>query len=553
MKRFSILGAVAMSAAALTLGTVGADAKGPPTGKCSSAKIKCATTKTTALLSCHNKAETKDLAVDPACISKADMKFSLPATGCMEKAEKDLVKSPCSTTGDATSLEAKVDAFVLDAVTELDPGYPTPVLNKCSAGKKKCVANQVKAILGCYGKAASAGGSSLPPVVPPPPNVEPTSFQECITKARDKFDPIPPLDPSKGCFAKLEAKPPCLTTGDAAALETKVEAFSLDVYAQLVPHLDFTLRPAGGICGNVKDQSSTVIKSLTCGGLNIGGGSSIIVEGPTPDGSTSRFTLACPDAGECTLGPTTRASTTLAGATVDCTNTGCNFGTPLEIPNHTTPALTTCVLNTWGAPTSGTVNVADGTSVTNVPLISDTYLTANDVQPCPRCRSGGSPVSGSPSSPATGTCDRGPRKNMACTSQNSVGLTNDCLTGGTDPTHPCGIGGSGPCLDGSHNGPLVVNLTAPLGALTTGTVNNITAAGLFCSGQPNVGCFGQLTCRSITETGTPAGPVAVGVPANATLASVFCIPTSGNGLVDLAASLPGPGALTLPGTFVASQ
>src|SRR5262249_10525693 len=126
MKRFSLLGAVAMSAAAL-LFAVGADANGPPTGKCNSAKIKCVTTKATALLACQNKAESKLLPLDPTCISKAETKFSSPADqkGCLDKAEKDLVKSPCSTTNNADDLEAKVDAFVLDAVQELDPGYPT--------------------------------------------------------------------------------------------------------------------------------------------------------------------------------------------------------------------------------------------------------------------------------------------------------------------------------------------------------------------------------------------------------------------------------------------
>ncbi len=518
-----------MSAAALLLGTVGADAKGPPTGKCNSAKIKCAVTKATALLSCHNKAETKDVAVDPECVSKADIKFSSPADqkGCMDKAQKDLVKSPCSTGGDATPLEAKVDAFVLDVVNELDPGYPTPVLNKCSAGKKKCVANKVKAILGCYGKAASSGT----PV-----------DQECIQKAQDKFDGG--ADPSKGCFAKLEAKPPCLTMHDSDALEAKVDAFSLDVFNDLTPHLDFTLTAAGGICGSIKDGTNAIIRNLTCGGLNIGGGASIVPEGPTPDGSTSRFTLACPDVtGVCTLGPTTKA-----GVGFDCTNTGCKFGTPLEIPNPAAATLTTCVLNSWSAPATGTVNRTDGTSITSVPLISDIYVTGNLGQPCPRCRSGGTPVHGTPASPATGTCDRGPRTGQACVSQNSVGLTNDCLTGGMDATHPCGIGGNGPCIDGSHTGPINVNL-APL---TTGTVNNVTAAGSFCLNQQNTGCFGAPTCRAITETGVPAGPVATGVPTAATLASVFCIAKTNNGLVDAAASLPGPGAISLPGVFVAS-
>src|SRR5262249_55193656 len=150
-----------------------------------------------------------------------------------------------------------------------------------------------------------------------------------------------------------------------------------------------------------------------------------VPEGPTPDGSTSRFTLSCPDSGPCTLGPTTRAGTTPSGAVFDCTNTGCKFGTPLEIPLPD-PArpLTTCLQTTWSGPASGAVDPTDGASATSVPLFSDVYITGNNLQPCPRCYSGGSHVVGSPSSPASGTCDRGPNAGLPCKSQNSVGLTN---------------------------------------------------------------------------------------------------------------------------------
>jgi hypothetical protein len=130
-----------------------------------------------------------------------------------------------------------------------------------------------------------------------------------------------------------------------------------------------------------------------------------------------------------------------------------------------------------------------------------------------------------------------------------VGLTNDCLTGGQDATHPCTPGGSGPCIDGALAAVISVNLNP----LTTGASTNTAAAGLFCSGQGFAGCFGQAGCRSITETGDPAGPVITGVPADATLATAqFCIPATGLGPVDTVAGLPGPGAVSLPGTFVAS-
>jgi len=102
---------------------------------------------------------------------------------------------------------------------------------------------------------------------------------------------------------------------------------------------------------------------------------------------------------------------------------------------------------------------------------------------------------------------------------------------------------------GSHTGPINVNL-APL---TTGQAQQVTAAGLFCANQANVGCFSSALCRTITENGMPAGPVTANTPADAVLAAVFCIVKTNNGLVDAAASLPGPGAVSLSGTFVASE
>src|SRR5262249_5194330 len=154
-----------------------------------------------------------------------------------------------------------------------------------------------------------------------------------------------------------------------------------------------------------------------CGGLNIGGGASTVGEGPTPDGTTNRFLLA--GAGSCTIGATT-AAPAVNSTDPDCTNSGCNFGAPLEIPNPPLPNLPTCVLTTFAAAARGTLDMATGQSSTNPSLTSTTSLTGTLTQPCPRCRSGGVPVSGSPASPKTGTCDRGPRAGMACTSTNSV-------------------------------------------------------------------------------------------------------------------------------------
>jgi hypothetical protein len=229
---------------------------------------------------------------------------------------------------------------------------------------------------------------------------------------------------------------------------------------------------------------------------------------------------------------------------------GCNFGTPLPIPNPAIPTISTCALNTWASPASGTVNISTGASTTSVPLTSDVYLTGNLSQPCPKC--------------VAGVCDRGPRATMTCVATSSTGYTRDCPTGGVGtPVSPCPTAqnascptpqtncpctaGGGQCCDGSHVGPLSVNLSP----LTTGAASATNASGIFCPSQPNAGCFGSGACRTINENGSPGGTLLTNVPASATLASVFCIPASGNGLVDASANLPGPGAVALPGTFEA--
>src|SRR5262249_7447214 len=102
----------------------------------------------------------------------------------------------------------------------------------------------------------------------------------------------------------------------------------------------FVLRRAPGSSGDTRAGSNPVIKSLTCAGLSIGAGASLIPEGPTPDGSQSRFSLSCTGA-SCDIGPTSTAPA-VNSADPDCTTTGCDFGTPLPIPNPTIPAITSC-------------------------------------------------------------------------------------------------------------------------------------------------------------------------------------------------------------------
>jgi hypothetical protein len=68
--------------------------------------------------------------------------------------------------------------------------------------------------------------------------------------------------------------------------------------------------------------------------------------------------------------------------------------------------------------------------------------------------------------------------------------------------------------------------------------------------QRNPGAFGPAGggARTINETGAPAGTLSDKAGHASTLVSIFCIPPTFNATVDAAGDLPGPGAVSLPGT-----
>ncbi|PYN80156.1 MAG: hypothetical protein DMD97_03860 [Candidatus Rokuibacteriota bacterium] len=66
--------------------------------------------------------------------------------------------------------------------------------------------------------------------------------------------------------------------------------------------------------------------------------------------------------------------------------------------------------------------------------------------------------------------------------------------------------------------------------------------------QHNPGAFGFGTARTITENGSPAGDMTDGAGHPSTLVSIFCVPPTFSTSVDNTGDLPGPGAVSLPGT-----
>jgi len=204
----AVLGGVAL--ATLVAGAANAQ------DKCGGSKLKATGKKAAARWGCFSKAAAKALPVDSACLAKSSTSFS----SAYGKAE---AKGGCNTTGDAAAIEAKVDAFALDVNSEL---Y-TSGEDKCAGSKIKAAGKKASGILGCHSKAATKNT----PI-----------DAACTGKVEGKFT---------SAFGKAEAKGGCNTTGDAAAIEAKVDAFVVDVANELTPPpTTTTTLPSTPVCGD---------------------------------------------------------------------------------------------------------------------------------------------------------------------------------------------------------------------------------------------------------------------------------------------------------------
>jgi len=230
---------------------------------------------------------------------------------------------------------------------------------------------------------------------------------------------------------------------------------------------------------------------------------------------------------------------------------GCQFGTFVSTANG---SLSTCARYTFqhgGGPQMddiGTLDLTTGAFSGSFPLASELTLTNNHAAPCPECLVGGIPGQGA------GVCS-GAAENpgVACTGLNPSGDNYECS--------PSSIFGG-----------IVVGVN--LAPITTGTALMDTttdqdqvpggAVGQFCQQQNHLepgsyGCFAlgkeapagaEPICDYIEMRGSHAVGISIGGgPVAATLGSVFCMPTTGNLLLDRVADVPGPGATTLPGTL----
>jgi hypothetical protein len=189
----------------------------------------------------------------------------------------------------------------------------------------------------------------------------------------------------------------------------------------------------------------------------------------------------------------------------------CFFGPPLPIPNG---PLSVCVTNAVREDASGVLDAATGEATLTIPLESRVSLTGNQASPCPRC--------------VGGVCAGGKRSGLACTAVGAQSTTADCP--------PAGL----------FSGAIAVTLRD---VTTSTSVTTADANGNFCADQATPGFFGRLEARRAIQHGAPAGDLSAGEAGTVTLGGTFCIPATGNGIIDTVSSLPGPGSVSLHGTL----
>jgi hypothetical protein len=312
---------------------------------------------------------------------------------------------------------------------------------------------------------------------------------------------------------------------------------------------------------------------LDIGGLYFGSGQPAGINLPAsiPDLSVSYTNIASCSNDDPILTATVAAdipagcsvpSGTPAQGSRHCTSAGCLFGSPLPIPNLANPPTSTCIINEVATDASGTATCSNGATTLNLPLTSHVYLTGSvlGTQTCALCTGGTVGVCGS------GTCLGGTRNGMVCTPEGNALTSHDCpqpagtfigdlpipfnLSTGTQTKVSFATGVQarvfcGFCFDGNISSAYA---NPPDPCASDAECASRGDAFDTCK-QHNNGAFRNPFATTITETGSTAGvTIGDGAPHATTLVSVFCVPPSYDPIVDPSGELPGPGAVSLPGT-----
>lgn len=185
----------------------------------------------------------------------------------------------------------------------------------------------------------------------------------------------------------------------------------------------------------------------------------------------------------------------------------CYFGPPVPVP-----AAASCAVTNFLTQACGSSDLQTNQSMLATVLSSKLYITL-DRRGCPQC--------------IGGTCSFGKNEGKACTGVGSLLTTIEC-----PPDDKRWVG----------------TLTIVVSNLTTGSTKlSADSAGIFCPDQTVPGSFGISDAREVIETGEPLH--GSGNSQAQTLVATFCLPKTGNSLIDGLGGLPATGALSVPGVL----
>ena len=207
-------GSLVVAATVLLLGFgSSAEALTVTPNRCAGAKTRCVMGKThvcgvagvRGMLKCYQTANARSSPVDPECILLAVNELR----DCFRDTERRL--PPCLTNGDVAAIQAKINAFTIDIVNDLDPLYPRPNSNKCTQAKMKTVADAAADTLECFENAFQKDGRVS---------------ASCLAE--------PPAHASY-LWDRIEANGGCLTLGDLGPIQVKIDDFVADIISSLDP------------------------------------------------------------------------------------------------------------------------------------------------------------------------------------------------------------------------------------------------------------------------------------------------------------------------------
>ena len=269
------------------------------------------------------------------------------------------------------------------------------------------------------------------------------------------------------------------------------------------------------------------------------------------------------------------------------------FGAPLPL---TAGGVSTCVVNEVQGTVSGTANIESGAFRTNLNLLSNVFTGIQTDRPCPQCVGDPTPNDGK----AQGTCNEGPRKDLACDVNGKSPIPSfgdvslDCPPNpgakiaslpvalqGSSGTETRTLTASSPscrafgttsfkcmCDAGGRGQPTAPNACTDL--VCTATGGGEGACGdpedQNCSIETFRGCTSNSDCPAPGDTcqtkkrecyldnGIVGGSVTaqgkadppVNGKSRPTMAALFCVDPTGSSAVNAAAGLPGLGRIQLP-------